>query len=42
VETVSRVDAHWLRDDRDVPSEILDRVLAPSAAVDQLSTTGHF
>jgi integrase len=40
VETVSRVYAHWLRDDRDVPAEILDRVLAPPA-VDQLSTTGH-
>jgi integrase len=29
VETVSRTYAHWLRDDRDVPAEVLDRVLAP-------------
>jgi hypothetical protein len=29
VETVSRVYAHWLRDDRDVPAAVLDRVLAP-------------
>ena len=28
VETVSRTYAHWLRDDREVPSEVLDRVLA--------------
>lgn len=27
VTTVSQVYAHWLRDDRDVPAEILDRVL---------------
>jgi integrase len=32
VETVSRTYAHWLRDDRDVPAEVLDRVLAPEAA----------
>jgi integrase len=32
VETVSRVYAHWLRDDRDVPADVLDRVLAPPAA----------
>ena len=38
VETLTRVYAHWLRDDRDVPAEILDRVLAPSAG-DQLATT---
>ncbi len=31
VETVSRTYAHWLRDDRDVPAEVLDRVLAPTA-----------
>lgn len=31
VETVARTYAHWLRDDRDVPVEILDRVLAPLA-----------
>jgi integrase len=29
VETVSRTYAHWLRDDREVPAEVLDRVLAP-------------
>jgi integrase len=33
VETVSRVYAHWLRDDRDVPAAVLDRVLAPPAAL---------
>lgn len=32
VETVSRVYAHWLRDDRNVPADVLDRVLAPSPA----------
>lgn len=31
VETVSRTYAHWLRDDRDVPAGVLDRVLAPEA-----------
>lgn len=29
VETVSRTYLHWLRDDRDIPATILDRVLAP-------------
>jgi integrase len=29
VETVSRTYAHWLRDDRDVPAAVLDRLLAP-------------
>jgi hypothetical protein len=29
VETVSRTYVHWLRDDRDVPAEILDRMLGP-------------
>jgi integrase len=29
VETVSRTYVHWLRDDRDVPAAVLDRVLAP-------------
>lgn len=29
VETVSRTYAHWLRDDRNVPASVLDRVLAP-------------
>ncbi len=28
VETVSRTYAHWLRDDRDVPADVLDRLLA--------------
>ena len=32
VETVSRVYLHWLRDDRDVPADVLDRVLAPAPA----------
>jgi integrase len=32
VETVSRTYAHWLRDDRDVPAAVLDRVLAPPDA----------
>jgi integrase len=30
VETVSRTYVHWLRDDRHVPAEVLDRVLSPS------------
>jgi integrase len=29
VETVGRVYAHWLRDDREVPAAVLDRLLAP-------------
>lgn len=29
VETVSRTYVHWLRDDREVPAAVLDRVLAP-------------
>jgi integrase len=29
VETVQRVYAHWLRDDRDVPADVLDRLLEP-------------
>ena len=28
---VSRVDVHWLRDDRDVPAAVSDRLLAPAA-----------
>lgn len=31
VDTVSRTYVHWLRDDRDVPAEVLDRMLAPVA-----------
>jgi integrase len=31
VETVSRTYVHWLRDDREVPATVLDRVLAPVA-----------
>jgi integrase len=31
VETVSRIYAHWLRDDRAVPAAVLDRVLSPAA-----------
>lgn len=37
VETVSRTYVHWLRDDRHVPADVLDRVLAP-AAEDSLRT----
>lgn len=33
METVSRTYVHWLRDDRDVPAEVLDRVLAPPDAL---------
>ena len=43
VETVSRVYAHWLRDDRDVPAAVLDRVLAPGNALrarDEASDAG--
>lgn len=36
-EVVSRVYAHWLRDDREVPAGVLDRVLAP--AEDSVRTT---
>ncbi len=35
VDTVSRTYAHWLRDDRDVPAEVLDRVLAPESPTDE-------
>jgi integrase len=31
VQTVTSTYAHWLRDDRDVPAHVLDRVLAPAA-----------
>lgn len=31
VETVSRTYLHWLRDDREVPADVLDRVFAPSS-----------
>jgi integrase len=37
VETVSRTYVHWLRDDRDVPAEVLDRVLAPTSCVTGVS-----
>jgi integrase len=39
VETLSRTYVHWLRDERDVPAEVLDRVLAPRAE-DNLRTAG--
>ena len=39
VDTVSRTYVHWLRDDRDVPADVLDRVLAPANA-DQTRTNG--
>src|SRR5215207_4084253 len=32
VETVSRIYAHWLRDDRDIPADVLDKVLASTDA----------
>jgi integrase len=32
VETLSRTYVHWLRDDRDMPAEVLDPVLAPPDA----------
>jgi integrase len=37
VETVSRTYVHWLRDDRDVPAEVLDRVLAANV----VTAAGH-
>ena len=37
VETVSRVYSHWLRDDRDVTADALDRLLAPSSRVTSVS-----
>jgi integrase len=40
VETVSRTYVHWLRDDREVPAEVLDRVLAPAARVPSVSREG--
>jgi integrase len=43
VETVMRTYVHWLRDDREVPAAVLDRVLAPPAALparDEASGTG--
>jgi integrase len=36
VQTTAKVYAHWLRDDRDIPADVLDRVLAP--AEDSLRT----
>jgi integrase len=32
VETIERVYSHWLRDDREVPAQVLDRVLAPETS----------
>jgi integrase len=29
VETVSRTYVHWLRDDREIPAQVLDRMLGP-------------
>ena len=29
VETVSRTYVHWLRDDQDIPAQVLDRMLGP-------------
>jgi integrase len=33
VETVSRTYVHWLRDDRDIPARVLDRMLSPVSSV---------
>jgi hypothetical protein len=33
VETVSRTYAHWLRGDREVPADVLDRVLLVGASL---------
>jgi integrase len=41
VETVSRIYVHWLRDDRNVPAAVLDRVLTHDAE-DLLRTEGRF
>lgn len=41
VETVSRTYVHWLRDDREVPAAILDRVLAPAPAPADNSRTAE-
>jgi integrase len=38
VETVSRTYVHWLRDDRGVPAEILDRMLGPASRPRLLAT----
>lgn len=41
VQTVSRIYAHWLRDDRDVPATVLDRVLAPGALSPRYGSAGE-
>jgi hypothetical protein len=46
VDTVSRVYAHWLRDDRSVPAEVLERVLAAGRDTPRVQSvssgpTGH-
>jgi integrase len=42
VETVSRTYVHWLRDDRDIPAQILDRMLSPvSQACHEGSAAGE-
>jgi hypothetical protein len=32
VETVASTYVHWLRDDRYIPADVLDRVLAPASS----------
>jgi len=32
VETVSRTYVLWLRDDRDIPAQVLDRMLSPASS----------
>jgi integrase len=39
-ETLSRTYAHWLRDDWDVPADVLDRVQTADARVTLVSRSG--
>jgi integrase len=41
VETISRVYAHWLRDDRDVPADALDLLLAPNDGVPRVTAVSR-
>jgi integrase len=42
VETLHRVYAHWLREDRDVPGELLDRILfVPPMCPEEASEAGE-
>ena len=33
VDTVSRTNLHWLRDQRDIPAQVLSRMLRPELSV---------